>query len=141
ISSQLGLNLSKETESDGSVTFPLLEPGTYTVVVEHAGFRRLRLGGVVVKITEVTNLSANLEVGEVATEVIVSGEGAPAINTTNATTGETLTGELVGNLPLSTRNFLFLLGNNAGTSASLPDATAAGRGGTPTFFVAGQRGT
>src|SRR5262249_22868601 len=53
ISSQLGLNLSKETESDGSVTFPLLEPGTYTVVVEHAGFRRLRLGGVVVKITEV----------------------------------------------------------------------------------------
>jgi hypothetical protein len=131
----------KETADDGVVVFPLVAPGKYKVTVEQTGFRRSVLDQVAVNVTEVTNLEVTLEVGEVTTEVLVSGEAGPTVNTTNATLGETLTGDVIGNLPLSTRNFLFLLGNNAGTSASLPDATAAGRGGTPTFFVAGQRGT
>lgn len=141
ISSPVGASSTKATADDGSAVFPLLDPGSYNVAAEHSGFRRAVLSAVSVKVTEVTNLTITLEVGEVTTEVVVSGEAAQTVNTTNATLGETLTGDLVGNLPLSTRNFLFLLGNNAGTSASLPDATAAGRGGTPTFFVAGQRGT
>src|SRR6266436_7446219 len=131
----------KETAGDGVVVFPLVAPGKYKVTVEQAGFRRSVIDPVIVSITEVDNLRVTLEVGEVTTEVLVSGEAAPTVNTSNSTLGETLTGDVVGSLPLSTRNFLFLLGNNAGTSASLPDATAAGRGATPTFFVAGQRGT
>ena len=131
----------KETAGDGVVVFPLVAPGRYKVIVEQSGFRRSVVDPVIVNITEVTNLQVTMEVGEVTTEVLVSGEAAPAVNISNSTLGETLTGDVVGNLPLSTRNFLFLLGNNAGTAASLPDATAAGRGATPTFFVAGQRGT
>ncbi|HKW35756.1 MAG TPA: TonB-dependent receptor [Candidatus Acidoferrum sp.] len=140
LSSPLGTSSTKETLPDGTVVFPLQDPGEYKATVEHAGFRRAVINGVVVKITEVTNLSVTLEVGEIATEVVVSGEAIQTVNTTNATLGETLTGDVVGNLPLFTRNFLFLLANNAGTSASLPDATAAGRG-LPVIFVAGQRGT
>jgi len=109
----------KETANDGVVVFPLVTPGRYKVTVEQAGFRRSVVDPVLVNVTEVTNLQVTLEVGEVTTEVLVSGEAAPTVNTTNATTGETLAGDVVRNLPLSTRNFLFLLGNNAGTSASL----------------------
>ncbi len=140
LTSPLGTTTTKETVADGSVVFPLLDPGDYKVTVERAGFKRAVINSVAVKITEVTNLTVPLEVGEVSTEILVSGEAVQTVNTTNATLGETLTGDLVGNLPLFTRNFLFLLGNNAGTSASLPDATAAGRG-LPVIFVDGQRGT
>jgi len=140
LSSPLGTTTTKETVADGTAVFPLLDPGDYKVIVERSGFRRAVVSPVVVKVTEVINLTVSLEVGEVATEVIVSGEAIQTVNTTNATLGETLNGSLVDNLPLFTRNFLFLLANNAGTSASLPDATAAGRG-SPVMFVAGQRGT
>src|SRR5207245_8529998 len=129
----------KETASDGVVVFALVAPGKYKVTVEQTGFRRSVVDPVIVSITEVTNLQVTLEVGEVTTEVLVSGEAAPTVNTSNSTLGETLSGDVVGSLPLSTRNFLFWLGNNAGTSVSLPVATAAGRGATPTFFVAGKR--
>ena len=140
LSSPLGTSSTKETPPDGAVVFPLQDPGEYKVTVEHGGFRRAVINSVSVKITEVTNLTVTLELGEVTTEVVVSGEAVQTVNTTNATLGETLTGDVIGNLPLFTRNFLFLLANNAGTSASLPDATAAGRG-LPVIFVAGQRGT
>lgn len=140
LNSPLGTSTTRETLSDGTAVFPLQDPGEYKVTVEHGGFRRAVINGVAVKITEVTNLTVTLEVGEIATEVVVSGEAVETVNTTNATLGETLTGDVVGNLPLFTRNFLFLLASNAGTSASLPDATQAGRG-SPVIFVAGQRGT
>lgn len=140
LNSPTGTIVTKETLPDGTVVFPLQDPGDYKVIVEHGGFRRAVINGVAIKITEVSNLTVTLEVGEIATEVVVSGDAIQTVNTTNATLGETLTGDVVGNLPLFTRNFLFLLASNAGTSASLPDATAAGRG-LPVIFVAGQRGT
>jgi hypothetical protein len=140
LQSPLGKVTSKESSADGSAVFPLLDPGDYRVTVERAGFRRAVISPVPVKITEVTNITAPLEVGEISTEILVSGDAVQTVNTTNATLGETLTGDVVGNLPLFTRNFLFLLANNAGTSASLPDATQAGRG-SPVVFVDGQRGT
>jgi len=140
LSSPLGTTATKESLPDGTVVFPLLDPGEYKVTVERVGFRRAVINSVAVKITEVTSLTVSLEVGEVSTEIIVSGEAVQTVNTTNATLGETLTGNVVENLPLSTRNFLFLLATNAGTSASLPDATQAGLG-LAVIFVAGQRGT
>ncbi len=140
ITSEQGVSTTKETEVDGTFIFPLLDPGTYRVLVEKDGFRRVVIEKLVVKITEVTNLSVKMELGQVIMEVVVTSEAVQTVNTSNATLGETLTSGVVENLPLSTRNFLFLLGNNAGTSASLPDATQSGRG-LAVIFVAGQRGT
>jgi len=140
LNSPLGSTITKETGSDGSAVFPLLDPGDYKVTVERAGFRRAVVNSVAVKITEVTNLTVSLEVGEVSTEIIVSGEAVQTVNTTNATMGNTISGDVLHNLPLASRNFAFLLALNAGTSAPLPDPTQAGRG-TAVVFVNGQRGT
>lgn len=140
LSSAVSVGQIKETISDGSVVFPLVTPGTYKVTVEAANFNRSVLNNVNVEVTAVTNLTVKLEIGQVNTEVVVSADAAETVNTTNATLGDVLTGDVLRNLPLGTRNFTFLLALNAGTSAPLPDATQAGRG-TATVFVDGQRGT
>jgi hypothetical protein len=121
--SAVGTQVMKETLPDGSVVFPLVTPGAYNVTVEAASFRRAVLSGVSVTVTDVTNLNVKLEIGAVATEVMVSADSAETVNTTNATMGNVLTGDVLHNLPLGTRNFTFLLALNAGTSAPLPDAT------------------
>ncbi len=130
----------KATADDGAVVFPLVTPGNYKVTVEAASFTRTVLTGVSVAVTEVTNLKVTLEVGQVTTEVQVSADAVETVNTTNATFGNTISGDVLHNLPLASRNFAFLLALNAGTSAPLPDPTQAGRG-TAVVFVNGQRGT
>ena len=140
LSSTVSADLTKETVADGSVVFPLVTPGTYKVTVEAQNFSRVVLNKVDVAVTAVTNLNVKLEIGQVSTEVLVSADVAQTVNTTNATLGDVLTGDVLHNLPLATRNFTFLLALNAGTSAPLPNATDAGRG-QAIIFVDGQRGT
>jgi len=140
LSSKVSVETTKETAGDGSVVFALVTPGTYKVTVEAPNFRRAVLNDVDVAVTAVTNLGVKLEIGQVSTEVQVSANVAETVNTTNATLGDVLTGDVLQNLPLATRNFTFLLALNAGTSAPLPNATQAGRG-TAVVFVDGQRGT
>src|SRR5271170_7224021 len=140
ISSKTGVALTKTSAADGSVVFPLLDPGNYEVTVESPNFRRAVLHDVAVHVTEVTTLNVALELGEVSAEVVVSADAVQAVNTSNATLGNVLTQNVLQDLPLSTRNFTFLLALNAGTSQTLPDATQAGRG-EAVINVAGQRGT
>src|SRR6266550_525130 len=140
LSSGVRAYLTKETIADGSVVFPLVTPGTYKVTVEAPNFSRTVLSNVDVAVTAVTNLSVKLEIGQVSTEVQVAADVAETVNTTNATLGDVLTGDVLHNLPLATRNFTFLLALNAGTSAPLPNATQAGRG-QAIVYVDGQRGT
>ncbi|MGB2589263.1 MAG: carboxypeptidase regulatory-like domain-containing protein [Candidatus Acidiferrum sp.] len=140
VTSKTGTAQVKESNADGSVVFPLLDPGNYDVTVESPNFKRTVLNNVAVHVTEVTNLNVTLELGAVSSEVVVSGETAQTVNTSNATLGNVLTQKSVQDLPLSTRNFTFLLALNAGTSTPLSDATQAGRG-EAVINVAGQRGT
>lgn len=131
---------SRNTTSDGAVVFPLLIPGDYDVAVESQNFKRTLLHNVGVHVTEVTNLSVVLELGSISTEVTVSGDAVETVDTSNATLGNVLPEKILQDIPLSTRNFTFLLALNPGTTQVLPDATQAGRG-QAIMFVAGQRGT
>jgi Carboxypeptidase regulatory-like domain len=140
LTSPVAGSVIKETTEDGSIVFALVTPGTYKVEVEQPNFKRTALSGVQVNVTEITNLRVVLELGSVVTEVAVSADVAQTVNTTNAVLGNVLTGDVLHNLPLSTRNFADLLALNAGASSTLPDATRAGHG-APVVFVAGQRGT
>jgi hypothetical protein len=140
VASKTGSAQIKESNPDGSVVFALLDPGAYDVTVESPNFKRSVLHAIAVHVTEVTNLNVVMELGEVSSEVLVSGDAVQTVNTSNATLGNVLTEKVLQDLPLSTRNFTFLLALNAGTSETLPDATQAGRG-EAVIFVAGQRGT
>jgi Carboxypeptidase regulatory-like domain len=140
VSSPVTTAQTRDSGADGTVVFPLLNPGNYEVTVESQNFKRTVLHSVGVHVTEVTNLSVALELGAVSAEVTVTGEAAQTVETSNATLGNVLPQKDVQNLPLSTRNFTFLLALNAGTASNLPDATQAGRG-EAVINVAGQRGT
>lgn len=139
VTSPVGLSTVKETGSDGSFTFPLLPPGTYSLLAEASGFSKYVVNDIKVDITAITTENLTLQVGQTTSEVAVTAT-ATQVNTANSTLGNVLPGSTIENLPLATRNFTNLLALNANTSSALPQAAAAGRA-SGTIFVNGQRST
>ena len=116
-----------KTDASGLFTATLLPVGTYTVEVNAAGFPVTKFPGVVVRITETTRMTAALKLSAVKEVVEVQSE-AEQVNTTDATTGQSLAAQTITDLPLATRNFQQLLTLSAGASSDLNGAAQLGRG-------------
>jgi len=115
------------TDASGLFTATLLPVGNYTVEVNATGFPLTRFPGVVVRITETTRITAALKLGAVK-EVVEVQSQAEQVNTTDATTGQSLVAQTITDLPLATRNFQQLLTLSAGASSDLNGAAQLGRG-------------
>lgn len=115
------------SDSSGLFEATLLPVGTYTVEVKAAGFPDTRFPGVIVRITETTRMTAVVKVGVVAAVVEVQSQ-VEQVNTTDATTGQSLGAQTITDLPLATRNFQQLLTLSAGASSDLNGAAQLGRG-------------
>jgi hypothetical protein len=115
------------TDSSGAFTANLLPVGGYTVEVNASGFATTKFPGVVVNITETTRLTASLKVTSVNEVVQVESQVAQ-VDTTDATTGQSLSSNTITELPLATRNFQQLLTLSAGASSDLNNASQLGRG-------------
>ena len=125
------------TTADGSFTATLLPPGTYFVVVNKTGFAEAKATGVEVRVTETTRMSVTLKPGTVSERVEISAQVA-TVDTTNATTGQTIGEETVRDLPLATQNYQQLLTLSTGAYSELNASAQLGRG-TTKVFVNGQR--
>ena len=125
------------TNSDGSFVATLLPPGSYNVVVNKEGFSQAKALGIEVHVTETTRVTITLKPGTVSEKVEISAQVA-TIDTTNATTGESLGTETVRELPLATQNYQQLLTLSAGAQSELNAAAQLGRGSVK-LFVNGQR--
>jgi hypothetical protein len=115
------------TDSSGQFTATLLPVGTYTVQVAAAGFATNKYPGVSVQITETTRMIASLKVAPTSEVVEVTAQ-VTTVNTTDATTGQSLNSTTITDLPLATRNFQQLLTLSAGASSDLNNASQLGRG-------------
>ena len=115
------------TDSAGSFTATLLPVGDYTVEVSAKGFGTTKFAGTVVRITETTRMTAVMKVSGVK-EVVEVQSQMERVDTTDATTGQSLGSQTITDLPLATRNFQQLLDLSAGASANLNNAAALGRG-------------
>src|SRR5208282_1527550 len=115
------------TDSSGSFTASLLPVGTYTVEVNAPGFPDTKFPGVIVRITETTRMTAVVKTSVVREVVEVQSQIAQ-VNTTDATTGQSLGAQTITDLPLATRNFQQILTLSAGASSDLNGAAALGRG-------------
>jgi len=115
------------TDSAGIYTATLLPVGTYSVEVSASGFGTVKFPNIAVRITETTRLDAVLNVTTLK-EVVEVQSQTTAVNTTDATTGQSLSSTTITTLPLATRNFQQLLALSAGASSSLNDASQLGRG-------------
>jgi hypothetical protein len=125
------------TGSDGSFVATLLPPGTYSVVVNKSGFSEAKAAGIEIRVTETTKVTITLKPGSVSEKVEISAR-VTTVETTNATTGQSLGTETVRELPLATQNYQQLLTLSTGAQSELNAAAQLGRGSVK-LFVNGQR--
>jgi len=125
------------TAADGTFVATLLPPGSYLVVVNKSGFAEAKATGIAVRVTETTTMSVTLKPGTVSEKIEISAQVA-TVETTNATTGQSIDQQTVRNLPLATQNFQQLLTLSSGAQSDLNSSTQLGRGDVR-IIVNGQR--
>src|SRR5882762_10230178 len=126
-----------QTNSDGDFVATLLPPGTYIVVVNKSGFGEAKAQGIEVRVTETTRVTITLKPGTVSEKVEISAQ-VTSVETTNATTGESIGTATIRELPLATQNYQQLLSLSAGTQSELNASAQLGRGNAR-VIVNGQR--
>jgi hypothetical protein len=101
-----GITLEVKSGGDGVVVISDLAPGDYRISVQHEGFKTASTL-MTIRVGVVSNLVIRLELGAIATEVMVQAE-AVTVDTTKSTVQGVVTSNLIDNLPLNGRNFLDL---------------------------------
>ncbi len=122
---------------DGTFVITLLPPGTYFAVINKTGFSEAKASGIAVRVTETSRVTITLKPGTVTEKVEISAQLA-TVETTNATTGQSINENTVRTLPLATQNFQQLLTLSAGAQSDLNNSTQLGRGDVR-IIVNGQR--
>src|SRR5438270_3519562 len=116
-----------KTEPSGVFNAPLLPVGNYDITVSAPGFASGTVADVVVRITETTRMNPRMAPLKVLEKVEVQAQ-VQAVDTTTATTGESVEARTIRNLPLATQNFQQLLTLSAGTNSDLNASASLGRG-------------
>ncbi len=83
--------------SGGIYQFSLLKPGTYTLTIEHAGFKKT-VQSVEIKVSQTVTVDVKLELGQASSTIEVTG-AAPLIQTEDANISTTFSQEQVQNVP------------------------------------------
>src|SRR5450432_1045827 len=131
------LSRKAATNEDGAFTVTLLPPGDYAVVVNKSGFAQAKSDSIAVHVTETVRVTISLKPGGVTEKVEISAQ-VTSVETSNATTGQSIGTETVRELPLATQNYQQLLTLSAGAQSELNAAAQLGRGSVK-LFVNGQR--
>src|SRR5512142_1193648 len=102
---ETGLARTAQTSADGSYSVPELPIGTYQVNGAQKGFETFVAKGVVVNVATERRVDAVLKPGQVESQVVVSAETLPEIETTTNVLGGTLTPITIENLPVNGRDY------------------------------------
>lgn len=115
------------TSEDGTFTISDVRPGTYNVVVEGTGFKKLNVTNVTVHVdTPVLLNNLTLEAGGIAETVSVTASDAQSlIRSEDAKLTTTVDVKQVQDLPLNGRNPINLAGGMAGVNTNTNTRTAA----------------
>jgi hypothetical protein len=113
-----------QTNEDGQFVLTPLIPGTYTLTVEQANFKKHVEAGLTLNAKDRRTINVVLEVGNVSESVTVTSETNVV---QDSPTGQTLiSGTQVLEIPLQNRDFTKLLELAPGVSSSLDDETGFG---------------
>src|SRR5436190_18139589 len=95
------------TNESGNYVFPNLQPGTYTVSCEAAGFRKAEVSKVLVEVNQRARVDLAMQVGEVR-EVVAVQANVTTVDTFTSTVKEVVDSARVRELPLNGRQSLQL---------------------------------
>jgi len=110
------------TNETGRYIIANVVPGIYNVTISKTGFRSAKFVKQEVTVSTVLTLNVGLELGSISQTVEVSATGAE-IQTSNATVGNTIGGDLLQNLPSIGRDAATFVTLQPGVS---PDGSVAG---------------
>src|SRR5579862_3594632 len=137
-----GVNRSAETNSTGDYNFVEVQPGTYTVTFEAAGFKKNLQKNVTVDVNQVVTLNSTLQIGQAEQVVEVTSE-APQVDTTSTQLGAVINDRSVNELPLNQRDTYQFLQLQPGVQSQLGSGNGSlfyGSESTGSVSVNGGRG-
>lgn len=105
-------SLDAVTNDQGEYAFPSLNPGTYSLSIQHAGFKKHERRDIVVVTQGFYTVDVTLEVGETSQSIQVSGE-APLMETVIPSAGGGLEARQLETLPNIGRNPFMVLAKTA----------------------------
>jgi hypothetical protein len=100
-----GIRRSTTTDGSGRYQITGLEPATYDVSVQAAGFSTEIRKSVAVAVGQTVTLDFQLKVSQVATAIEVTGE-SPVVDTQRASQANSVPDQLIANLPIGRRDYL-----------------------------------
>jgi hypothetical protein len=98
-----GLLLHGQTNDDGTYTFPQLQPGQYSVVVDKSGFKKSDTS-ITLTVGQVAQLDVQLPLGSETEVVNVQADSSAQLDTQSSTLDYTVGTQQVDRLPLNGRN-------------------------------------
>jgi hypothetical protein len=120
LSNVAGAERSAVTDSNGAFDFQALLPGTYTLSVEAAGFKKAIAREIVVSVALASQVNVQLEVGLAGESVTVTAV-QEVINTLSPSLTNVINTRQVVDLPMPNRNPLELAGLQAGIAVTGTD--------------------
>jgi len=118
------------TNPQGQYNLPGINPGSYSLRVDFAGFRRAERSNITLQVDQNARIDVSLEIGQ-ATETVQITAEAPLIESQSAALGAVVDTQKILALPLNGRNFLQLarlvpgVSSGAGGGEAGPDGFSA----------------
>lgn len=118
-----------KTDSRGSFYVPFVQPGTYKIIAEAPGFKKVVHDGVIVDVSAKISQTFALPIGAV-NETVAVNESSLQLSTADASGGTVMDPEKVQNLPLNGRQVYMLLALTPGVRFTQTQFGAGGYSGT-----------
>src|ERR1700688_3333950 len=134
-SSELAIDRSTSTESDGAYNLAGIPPGIYEIKTSKDGFQTEVFKNIELTLNRTLTYDITLHVGSMGQTVEVN-SSAPLLETTISSTGATIPTEQIEDMPINGRNYLDLLQLVPGVALNRQN-DPAGDNATP---ILGERG-
>ncbi|HSM79570.1 MAG TPA: carboxypeptidase-like regulatory domain-containing protein, partial [Bryobacteraceae bacterium] len=99
VSAERNISSVVKSDADGRYSFPNLQPGSYNLTVDAAGFKSYIQRGIQLLASQAVRIDASLQVGDAATKVEVTADVAQ-LNLDNGGKQEGIAPSVINQLPL-----------------------------------------
>ena len=113
-----GVSTSTVSNEAGIYVFPSLQPGTYKITAEMAGFKTLIYNDIKLEVSARININLPLELGTQSQTIEVKAALETALGVVTASVGGMITAQMVRDLPLESRSVLDLTTLQAGAQGN-----------------------